>query len=228
MTAKRLLIALILLVGLGIALPRVFSDRSASGTADPVRVTRNAEGKAAIDISGMPVQGADEARVAVIEFSDYECPYCARYATGVFPEVKDRFISTGRVRYVFANFPLPNHPNAEPLAAAAICAGQQDAYWKMHDQLFENRPESTEGILDLGRQMGLRMPPFEQCLGDIGPVRDRIEIDQQIARVFQVSGTPSFILGKIDADGRVVAEGIIVGAQPFAAFDKAITDLLNK
>ena len=176
----------------------------------------------------MPVQGAEAAKVAVIEFSDYECPYCARNATTVFPELKSQFISTGKVRYVFANFPLPNHHNAKALAAAAVCAGKQDAYWKMHDELFENKPRTAEGILDLGGKLGLQLEPFRQCLGDEGSLAERIQADQQIARQFQISGTPSFVLGAFDAKGRVVAEDVIVGAQPFATFESAITTLLNK
>jgi protein-disulfide isomerase len=176
----------------------------------------------------MPAEGADAARVAVIEFSDYECPYCARHATVAFPELRDRFISTGKVRYVFANFPLPNHRNAEMLAGAAICAGKQDAYWKMHDALFGTRPRDTESMLALGKQLGLEMKRFEACLGERRPLAERIQTDQEIARGFQISGTPSFVLGVIDAQGRVVAQDIIVGAQPFAAFESAITPLLNR
>ena len=222
MQMNRLLIACFLLVGLSVG--------CASSPEAPLspRTTRNADGSITIDFAGMPVQGAAEARVAVIEFSDYECPYCARYATTVFPELRDRFISTGKVRYAFANFPLQNHRNAELLAAAAICAGKQDAYWKMHDELFGKRPRTTEGVLDLGRQMGLQMQPFEQCLGEDAPLAERIRIDQQIAQVFQVSGTPSFVLGLIDAEGRVVAKGVIVGAQPFSVFENAITSLVNE
>jgi protein-disulfide isomerase len=220
MTKNRLLAALILLVGLGLGCASSEAPLSS-------RTTRNADGTTTIDIAGMPVQGADNTRVAVIEFSDYDCPYCARHATTVFPELKDRFIATGKVRYVFANFPLPNHPNAKPLAAAAICAGNQDAYWKMHDELFENRPRTTEAVLDIGRQLGLQMEPFGKCLGDDGPQVERIRIDQQIAQEFQISGTPSFVLGVFDDHGRVVARDIIVGAHPFPRFESAITKLLN-
>jgi len=212
---KRFLAALILLVILGLGLPALISNRKTEATTT-------------IDIAGMPVQGAEAAKVAVIEFSDYECPYCARNATTVFPELKSEFISTGKVRYVFANFPLPNHHNARQLAAAAVCAGKQDAYWKMHDELFENRPRTSEGILDLGTKLGLQPQPFSQCLGDDGPLTERIQLDQQIARRFQISGTPSFVLGAIDAQGRVVAKDVIVGAQPFSAFESAITNLLHK
>jgi len=217
MTANRLLIALTLLVVLSIGLPRLVSNRSNSGA--PVGT---------IDIAGMPVEGAADARVALVEFSDYECPYCARNATTVFPELRKRFISTGKIRYVFANFPLPNHPNAKPLAAAAVCAGKQDAYWEMHDELFGKRPRTAENILDLGKRMGLQMQPFEQCLGNDGPLTDRIRSDQQIAREFQISATPTFVLGVTDTQGRVEAKDIIVGAQPLTVFESAIADLLGR
>jgi protein-disulfide isomerase len=207
MTTNRLLAALIFLASLGLGCA------PAGGTT--------------IDIAGMPVQGDDNAKVFIIEFSDYECPYCARHTTTVYPELRDRFISTGKVRYVFANFPLPNHANAKPLAAAAICAGKQDAYWKMHDELFKNRPRTTEAVLNLGRQIGLQMEPFGECLRDERPQAERIRIDQEIAQEFQISGTPSFILGVIDAQGKVVAKDMIVGAHPLPRFETSITKLLN-
>jgi protein-disulfide isomerase len=220
MTKNGLLAALIIFSGLGLA---------CAPTEAPLasRTTRNADGTTTIDIAGMPIQGADNTSVVIIEFSDYECPYCARHTTTVYPELRDRFISTGKVQYVFANFPLPNHPNAKPLAAAAICAGKQDVYWKMHDELFKNRPRTTEAVLNLGRQIGLQMEPFGQCLGDDGPQAERIRIDQQIAQEFQISGTPSFILGVIDAQGKVVARDIIVGAHPLPRFEASIAKLLN-
>jgi protein-disulfide isomerase len=215
MTANRLLIALILLVGLGIGLPSLISNRSDSNASTT------------IDVSGMPVEGSEQARVAVVEFSDYECPYCARFTSTVLPELRAQFIAPGKVRHFFANFPLPNHPNAKPMAAAAVCAGKQNTYWKMHDELFATRPENAEGILDLGRRAGLQMPSFERCLGE-DPLSERLRLDQKIADVFQVSGTPTFVLATIDAQGKVVAEGILVGAQPFPAFEQLITRLLNR
>lgn len=219
MTTNRLLIALVLLVVLGIGLPEFISRRSGSDAG---------LSRTSIDITGMPVQGAKDAKVALVEFSDYECPFCARHATTVFPELKSQFISTGKVRYVFANFPLSNHHNARLLATAAICAGKQDAYWKMHDALFETRPRTSEGILDLGGKLGLQAQSFRECLGDDSPVTDRIHRDQAIAKGFEVSGTPSFVLGLIDAQGRVNASDVIVGAQPLSAFETAITSLLNR
>jgi protein-disulfide isomerase len=221
MMTNRLLIALIVLAGLGLG---------CAPSEPPLasRTTRSADGSTTIDIAGMPVQGADNTRVVIIEFSDYECPYCARHATTVYPELRDRYISSGKVRYAFANFPLPNHPNAKPLAAAAICAGKQDAYWKMHDALFEKKPRTNEAVMDLGRQIGLQMDSFGQCLDKDRPHIERLRIDQQIAEEFQISGTPSFVLGVVDAQGKVVARDIIVGAHPLPRFESTIADLLNQ
>jgi protein-disulfide isomerase len=216
MTTNRLLIALIILVGLGIALPNLISDRS--GSKAPSSTT--------IDVAGMPVEGSPEGKVAIVEFSDYECPYCARFTSGVLPELRNQFISTGKVRHFFANFPLSNHPNAIPMAAAAMCAAKQDAYWRMHDALFENRPKTAEAIRDLGRGIGLQMQPFETCLGEDHAATERIELDQRIADGFQISGTPSFVVGTIDAQGLVTAADVIVGAQPLSVFEAAITKLL--
>ncbi len=218
MSTNRLILALLVLVAVGLALPEIFSDRSNS----------DAPSSTTIDVTGMPVEGSPEAKVAIVEFSDYECPYCARYTTDVLPELRNQFIATGKVRHFFANFPLGNHPNAIPMAAAAMCAGKQNAYWRMHDALFKNRPKSADAIRDLGRGIGLQMQPFEECLGDRDAAAERIELDQRIAGGFQVSGTPSFVLGTIDAQGLVVASDVVVGAQPLNVFETAITKLINK
>jgi protein-disulfide isomerase len=220
MSRSRLLIALTLIFGLGIALPNYISNRSNSNSGAPSSTT--------IDVAGMPVEGSPEAKVAIVEFSDYECPYCVRYTTDVLPALRTKFISTGKVRHFFANFPLSNHANAIPMATAAMCAGKQDAYWRMHDALFANGPKSVESITDLGRGIGLQMQPFEQCLGEAGAATERIERDQRIASGFQVSGTPSFVLGTIDSQGLVVGAGVLVGAQPVNVFEAAITKLLNQ
>jgi len=218
MSKDRLFTALILLLGLGLVLPEILSKRS----------TSDAPSTTTIDTAGMPVEGSADAKVAIVEFSDYECPYCARYTTDVLPQLRRKFISEGKVRHFFANFPLSNHPNAVPMAAAAICAGKQDAYWRMHTALFEVRPKSTEAIRNLGASMGLQKQPFEQCLVDEqAAITERIELDQRIAGGFQISGTPSFVVGTIDAKGVVTAADVVLGAQPLEVFDAALTKLLQ-
>jgi protein-disulfide isomerase len=102
-----------------------------------------------LDISALPAKGSTSAKIVMIEFSDYECPFCARFSNGVARELHEKFIANGKIRYSFANHPLPIHPNALKLAKLAICAGEQNRYWEMHDALFSNLPKSKEAALML-------------------------------------------------------------------------------
>ena len=213
-----MLIALILLFALGIGIPSLISNRSGS----------DAPSSTTIDTTGMPAEGSADARVALVEFSDYECPYCARFTTTTLPSLRTQYISTGKVRHFFANFPLPNHGNAKALAAAAVCAGEQDAYWKMHDALFDVKPRTAEAVMSTGTSLGLQMTPFATCLQNDREFNERLGTDQRIASGFEISGTPSFVLGSLDAKGQVVAADLIQGAHPLPVFEKAITQLLAK
>jgi protein-disulfide isomerase len=87
------------------------------------------------------VQGASSAPVTIVEYSDFQCPYCARYSTETYPEIKAQYIDTGKVRYMFRHFPLSFHSEAELAAQAAECAGEQGKFWEMHDTLFANQSE---------------------------------------------------------------------------------------
>src|SRR5262249_48884223 len=140
MMANRLLAVLIVLVAItgvmqGIALYQqqrrvVVSTRT---TAQPVR---DAPAGTTIDTVGLPSEGSKQAKVALVEFSDYECPFCSRYSTGAGTELRTEYVKTGKLVHVFVNNPLPVHPAATLLATSAICAGAQGRYWEMHDLLF--------------------------------------------------------------------------------------------
>jgi protein-disulfide isomerase len=164
-------------------------------------------------MSGLPVQGSPSSRVAIVEFSDYECPYCARHAKSVFIEVKEQFVETGKVRYLFANNPLKIHQNAEVLAAAAICAGQQDHYWSMHDALFELMPRSIAEILALASRLNLNEARLQQCIDNDPAPRVRIEQDMQNAQALSLGSTPAFAIGHVISD-RIKIAKLIIGAQP--------------
>src|SRR6266850_6555168 len=98
-----------------------------------------------MDLDGLPTKG-NNGNLVLVEFSDYECPFCARHANGVAQQLEQKYISTGRIRYAFANNPLPIHQNAKFLASAAICAGKQGRYWGMHDRLFSAQPKSKDQV----------------------------------------------------------------------------------
>src|SRR4051794_7424651 len=102
----------------------------------------------AISIQGAPARGSADAKVVVIEYSDFQCPYCGKFARETFANVEQKYIAPGRVRYVFRNFPLDeSHPKAFKAADAAECANQQGKFWEMHAQLFANQQALDPGDL---------------------------------------------------------------------------------
>jgi protein-disulfide isomerase len=180
-----------------------------------------------LDLEGLPIKGKRTAQVVLVEFSDYECPFCARHAKDVAPELEREFLDTGKIALVFVNNPLPIHPAAKLLATAAFCAGKQDHYWEMHTTLFTVAPKSKDELLVLAKDLSLNVGEFEHCLGDSVASAERIESDMRRARELQFTGTPSFAVGHTNTDGRLTVEKLIVGAQPMTVFQAAINDVLK-
>src|SRR5439155_11115874 len=123
------------------------------------------------------------ANLAIIEFSDFQCPFCGRYARETFPLLKREFIDTGEVNYVFMHFPLEAlHPDALKAAEAAACAGRQDKFWGMHDRLFANQAALLlPSIMNYARELRLDEPNFEKCLVSIGSaVQDDMEEGRRV------------------------------------------------
>src|SRR3989454_2777070 len=127
-----------------------------------------------ISVGHSPSQGSDTAVLTLVEFSDYQCPFCGRYARETSPQIRRDYIVTGKLKYVFRNFPIESiHPNAFKAAEAAHCAGERGKYWEMHDRLFANQGALASAQLLLHAQaLGLDPQPFSQCL-DGGSMRRR-------------------------------------------------------
>jgi protein-disulfide isomerase len=169
--------------------------------------------------------GKKRAKVALIEFTDYQCPYCKRFYDSTFAALKKQYIDSGKVLYVGRNLPLPFHQYAKAAARATECAGDQGKYWQAHDALFAKSPELDDTtIKSVAQALKLNMKTFNKCMAS-----DRhdkaIEADIQAASSIGIDGTPSFLLGKIE-HGKVVGE-LIIGAQPLAAFAQKIDALLK-
>lgn len=147
-----------------------------------------------IDIEGHPMRGAPMAQATIVEFSDFECPYCGR-AHPIVQEVLREF--DGRVRVVFFNYPLSGHPHAMPAARAAVAAGNQGKFWEMHDMLFEHQRALEDEDLDrYAQQIGLDMERFHADLRSPETQR-RIEADREVGRNVGVQGTPTiFVNGR--------------------------------
>jgi protein-disulfide isomerase len=174
-------------------------------------------------------KGGKDAPLTLIEFSDYQCPFCSRHFTETLPQIERDYIKTGKVKYVFHDFPIESiHPQAFKAAEAARCAGEQGKYWEMHDQLFANQKALTPDDLTRHAQaVALDVTNFKQCLNS-GKNASHIRGAMSEGAKFGVTGTPTFFLGFTDrGDSPVKALKTLVGAQPYSAFREAIESLLT-
>ena len=182
-----------------------------------------------LEIKDDPFKGQPDAKLTLIEFSDYQCPFCARHSRDTLPQLEREYIASGKLKYVFRNFPIESiHPQAFKAHEAANCAGEQGKYWEMHDRLFAN--QNALGLKDLpnhAKALVPDMPKFQQCL-DNGKHASKIRSDLADGQKAGVQGTPSFFLGLTEPnDANIKAARIIRGAQPYTAFKQAIDSLLS-
>ena len=182
---------------------------------------------AKINLAGAPSLGRADAPVTIIEFSDFECPFCQRFNKTTLPEIKRDYVDSGKVRYVFLDFPLEQmHPKARKAAEAAGCAAEQGKFWQMHDILFE---VSTNLDLRLypeyAKKLKLESAAFEQCLGS-GKQSARINAGLASGRSVGINATPSFIITKTDGGDIATGGVIITGVQPYVRFKDAIEQAL--
>ena len=183
------------------------------------------EGPAKVAIADGRTIGSASSPLVLIEFTDYQCPYCRVFAVNVFPALKTKYIDTGQLQFVSRDFPLDSHPQAELAARAARCAAEQGKYWELRPVLFANSAAlQQDKLLTYARDLSLDTAGFQQCLEKEAHVSSiRRDLDDALAAGIQ--GTPTFVLGRRTSTG--VIEGIrIVGAQPVAAFDAKIAELL--
>lgn len=180
-----------------------------------------------VTISGQPVLGSQDAELVLVEFSDYQCPYCRRFHLNTFPRIRKNYIDTGRLRYVAMDLPLSFHANAKTAANAAHCAGDQGKFWELRHLLIENAAKLTRvDIESYAAQLQIDMPLFRQCLNE-ETHQPGIDKDMLSAEKAGISGTPSFVLGR-DAGTTAVKGKKLVGAQPYASFELLIEGLLKK
>jgi protein-disulfide isomerase len=179
-------------------------------------------------VGDAPFKGNAEAPITLIEFSDYQCPFCARHARDTLAEIDKRYVSTGKVRYVFRNFPIEGiHPLAFRAHEAAACAAEQGKFWEMHTRLFANpKALGAEELPKHAEGLGLEMTRFRSCF-DSRRLSMRVRQDIAEGRALGVSGTPMFFIGVTQPeDGKVKVLRMLRGAQDFEAFRTAIDSLL--
>ena len=183
-----------------------------------------------VSLDDDPFKGDPDAPVTIVEFSDFQCPFCSRFFQQTLPAIEDNYINTGKVKFVYRDLPLDSlHPNARPSAIAAECAGEQGWFWAYHDVLFENQSqwaglasEDLENSLkQYAQDLSLDVPSFENCLSS-DKIADEVNKDALEARSYGISGTPTFFIGT-EKDGFIK----LVGAQPYSSFQRAIDSHLD-
>ena len=186
--------------------------------------------KIIVSIDDDPIRGKIDAPITIIEFSDFQCPFCARFHTQTLPVLLENYIDTGKVRLVYRDFPIQGiHPNALPAAMAADCSHEQGKYWEYHDKLFENQNQwnrlDTTSLIAIFNQYALAIDldqeQFDDCITS-GKYLNEIQHDLSDGREYGVSGTPGFFIGN-DKIGFIELKG----AQPFENFKKIIDSQLR-
>jgi protein-disulfide isomerase len=180
-----------------------------------------------VDLGDNPAKGKAGAPVTLVEFSDFQCPFCARYVRDTYPEIVREYVETGKLRYVFMDLPLESiHRLAFRAAEAAHCAGEQDRYWEMHDRLFENQ-RRLEPWAAHAQALEMDVTRFEECLA-AGRHAASVRRDMEEARKAGVNSTPVFLLGRTDPAGsRLRASVVLRGAYSLARFQAEIERLLE-
>jgi protein-disulfide isomerase len=169
--------------------------------------------------------GSDSAPVTLVEFSDFQCQYCAVFRTKVFPRIKAKFIDAGKLRFIHRHLPLSFHKNAKSAAQATVCAGDQGQYWALSDLIFSRAScLDCQGVMELSKALDLDRKRFEACMSSNAHVAE-IEEDMESASQLQIDGTPSFVLGRTKAHS---VDGVVLrGIMPFAEFEAQINAALN-
>jgi protein-disulfide isomerase len=196
----------------------VMAFRGPSGSTDTAVVNQPsaapAQAAPSVDVSidDDYILGDKDAPVTIVEFSDYQCPFCGRFYQQTLPQLKSNYIDTGKVRLVFRDFPLSFHPEAEPAAIAANCAGEQGKYYEFHDKVFENQATMSSGSYkQWAQELGLDLSEFDVCLKDPAQ-KAEVRKDFQDGGAAGVQGTPAFFV-----NGKLVS-----GAQPYQVFEQLI------
>ncbi len=162
----------------------------------------------------------------MIEFSDLQCPYCARFALETFPVLRRRYVDTGKLRFESHDLPLDFHPYAVPAAIAARCAGRQGRFWDYRDAVFRAQSQLAGAPYDaIAAALGLDLARFTACRSEPG-VAAEVRADAALAASKGVSSTPTLVVGRV-VKGEMAGEAI-VGAKPLEVFEQKLDELLKR
>ena len=205
-----------------------------AGTPTAARAPLGDTGPVTVSVDDDPVLGDKNAKVTLIDFSDYECPFCKRHFEQTLPDLKKKYIDTGKVKMVYRDLPLPFHdPMATTEAIAANCArdqGDDASYYKFHDEIFKRTTSNGTGLdkeklYAIASDLGLNADTFKACL-DSEKYKEEVQKDLADATKAGATGTPTFFIGKSSRNGQISATKL-VGAQPLSAFETIIDEQLK-
>ena len=211
----------------------IFGTNEGEGGGGPsaVQATPGAQATAApqatpkpvtIDAGNNPAKGPADAKVTIVEFSDFQCPYCARFVEQAFPQIMSNY--GDKVRFVFMNFPLTQiHENAQKAAEAGECANEQGAFWQLHDIMYQNQSAlAADNLKSYAAQLKLDTAKFNECL-DSGRMADAVQADMQTAqKAIQDAGITRFGTPAFFINGTFMS-----GAQPYDTFKQVIDAALE-
>jgi len=171
----------------------------------------------------MPLESKEQARgsttapLTMVEFTDYQCPYCRRFQAEVWPRIKHDYVDTGKVRFIVRDLPLPFHSGARPAAEAAHCAAEQGKFWPMHDALLAKDSDlSAKGIEQHARALKLDVKSFDTCVAS-GKYAAAVGRNAAEADALGLRGTPAFVIGRVQ-QGQLTGWPV-EGALPYEDFD---------
>jgi len=179
-----------------------------------------------MSVENAPRLGRHEAKIAIIEFADFECPFCRKHANTVLPLLKERFIDQGIASYYYLHLPLNNlHPHATDAARSAQCISNQGRFWEFHDLLFTTTGPTSlqpDALRKLAASLQIDLEAFDTC---VSSAAERIASDVAQASRLENTATPAFVLGTISDNDTISLSTRINGARAFEVFEKAIEEL---
>ena len=218
----------IVIAGVMVSGSIMFSKGSPSNAQGAVVGQQEAPARSDIDIDELvdddPSIGDPNAPVTIVEFSDFQCPFCRSFYSSTYQQLKENYVDTGKVRIVYRDFPLEFHSAARISALASECADEQDRFWDYHDKLFEEQAKQGNGTISYGidelkrwaSELGIDSGRFNECL-DTQRYADEVDADFAAGQSVGVSGTPSFYIN----------DRLLIGAQPYSEFEALIEAALN-
>jgi protein-disulfide isomerase len=175
------------------------------------------------DLSGVSMLGRKDAPLTIVEYTDYQCPFCQRFHVASFPELKRNYIDTGKVRYFSKDLPLDFHANAMRAAMSARCASEQNKFWELRDVMAQNPNQlDMDHIAGFADALKMDSKALRACV-DSGKYKDAVQSDVLEAMKIGANGTPTFIVGKSVGNG--VDGELVIGAMPFQVFDEKLKAL---